>query len=199
MQEYFALKTTEYDFIITTEKLPQKEIPIINVSPALKDSEMKYVSDFIENKKAKMMLSEILEDITIINLESAKSKEDIIKRIIDPMVKNDIVTEDYLQSVLEREKISSTNFSSIAIPHGNPKYVKAVKLNVVKLEKPMKWEESYVQYIFLFAFTEKLLKDKPQIFSYFYRGLAQREFELNLRKIISKSDEEFKAELIKLL
>lgn len=199
VQEYFALKTTEYDFIITTEKLPQKEIPIINVSPALKDSEMKYVSDFIENKKAKMMLSEIVEDITIINLESAKNKEDIIKRIIEPMVKSDIVTEDYLQSVLEREKISSTNFSSIAIPHGNPKYVKAVKLNVVKLENPMKWEESYVQYIFLFAFTEKLLKDKPQIFSYFYRGLAQREFELNLRKIISKSDEEFKAELIKLL
>lgn len=199
VQEYFALKTTEYDFIITTEKLPPRDTPIINVSPALKNYEMKYVSDFIENKKAKTMLSEIIEDITVINLESAKNKEDIIRKIIEPMEKKELVTKDYLQSVLDREKISSTNFSSIAIPHGNPKYVKGVKLNVVKLEKPVKWEESYVQYIFLFAFTEKLLKDKPQIFSYFYRGLAQREFELNLKKIISKSDEEFKLELIKLL
>ncbi|MEK6265014.1 MAG: PTS sugar transporter subunit IIA [Clostridium sp.] len=199
VQEYFALKTTEYDFIITTEKLQPRDTPIINVSPALKNYEMKNVSDFIENKKAKTMLSEIIEDITVINLESAKSKEDIIRKIIEPMEKKELVTKDYLQSVLDREKISSTNFSSIAIPHGNPKYVKGVKLNVVKLEKPVKWEGSYVQYIFLFAFTEKLLKDKPQIFSYFYRGLAQREFELNLKKIISKSDEEFKLELIKLL
>lgn len=199
VQEYFTLKTTEYDFIITTEKLPTRERPIINVSPALKDYEMKYVSDFIENEKAKMLLSEIIEDITVINLKSVKDKEYIITKMIDPLVKNNIVTEEYLQSVLDREKISSTSFSSMAIPHGNPKYAKAVKLSVARLENPVKWDESYVQFIFLFAFTEKLLKDKPQIFSRFYRGLAQKEFEINLKKIISKSDEEFKVELIKLL
>jgi transcriptional antiterminator len=199
VQEYFSLKTIDYDLIITTEKLPPKERPIIYVSPALKNYEMKYVSDFVEDKKAKLMLSEILEDIAVIKLDSALDKEDIIRKIIEPMVELDIVTNEYLESVLDREKISSTNFSSIAIPHGNPKYVNAVKLSVVKLEKPVEWGDSYVQYIFLFAFTEKLLKDKPQIFSYFYRGLAQREFEFNLKKIVSKSDEEFKVELIKLL
>lgn len=32
--------------------------------------------------------------------------------------------EEYLESVLQREKVSYTNFNNIAIPHGNSKYVK---------------------------------------------------------------------------
>lgn len=64
--------------------------------------------------------------------------------------------EEYLESVLQREKVSYTNFNNIAIPHGNSKYVKESRLIIGRFKNPIKWNDSYVNTVFLFAFSASI-------------------------------------------
>src|SRR5690625_6998089 len=65
------------------------------------------------------MSKEILASENIHLHSNISSKEEAIKLTGNILVKNGYVTENYIEKMLEREKITSTYIgNSIAIPHG---------------------------------------------------------------------------------
>ena len=199
MQEFLKLGNTICDLILTTEKIPDRNIPIIYVTPDLKEVQLENISNFAEKKKVNSMLSVKIMEAQILNIKNAKSVKDIISKMINPLLESNYVTKEYYKSVIEREKISSTSSGNIAVPHGNPDYVKETKLVICRLESPIKWSDSYVKYIFLFAFPKQLLCGNQSVFYTFYRKLARPELEDYLLDLGEVSDTDFKRNLANLI
>ena len=104
VQEFLKLKEVSCDLILSTEILPNSHIPIIYVTPDLKETQLKSISDFSEKKRINNMLSEKILEADVLNIKSAKSVEDVIYKMINPLVVSNYVTIEYYMSVIEREK-----------------------------------------------------------------------------------------------
>jgi fructose PTS system EIIBC or EIIC component len=98
----------------------------------------------------------ILFDVT------SSSKQEVIQALIDALFENGILTskEEFLQAVMEREKISPTGLEKgLAIPHGKSRVVKEAAFAVARLTTPIKdWESidptNEVNLVFLLAIPE---------------------------------------------
>ncbi len=102
--------------------------------------------------------------------DSIENKNDLIKKYCRLLEIDGNVTADFLPSVLEREKRASTSLGrGIAVPHGSGSFVKNSAILVIRLEKPIAWDEQLVDLVFLIAinfsesnnyyfFFEKLFK-----------------------------------------
>ncbi len=102
--------------------------------------------------------------------DNIQDKNDLIKKYCKLLEIDKNVTTDFLVSVLEREKRASTSLGrGIAVPHGSASFVKKSIIVVIRLEKPIVWDEQLVDLVFLIAinfsesnnyyfFFEKLFK-----------------------------------------
>ena len=88
------------------------------------------------------------------------------------------------------------------MPHGNPALVQRTRLVIGRMKQPLLWDGSRVSCIFLFAISSELLKEKPQLFSTFYRILADPDVEEKIRKLQMQEylpDEVFRQKLFQIL
>ena len=170
------------DLILSTDKLESNNIPVIRVSPALNEEQMRLIQNMIlQHSVMKELLVYLAESEVMI--DDCSSRKEVINKIIDYMEKEDIADSRYRKTVLEREKISSTCDGYIAIPHGDPAYIKRSKLVVMKLNNKVCWDgENYAEYVFLFAFSKQLIEKNNKIFSTFYRGLANPALQMRLEE-----------------
>ncbi len=77
----------------------------------------------------------------LLNLE-ASSRDEVIKILADLLYSEKVITntEDYVESVLEREVHSTTGVGNgIAIPHGKSTTVKEPAIAFAKLSHPVEW------------------------------------------------------------
>ena len=142
----------------------------------------------------------ILEAI-ILHLDE-KDMPAAVEAMVRPLMEEDYVEEEYLQTVLDREKISSTSLCHIALPHGNPALVHSTRLVVARMNQPLLWDDSRIQCAFLFAVSSEMLKEKPMLFNTFYRILANPDVEENIRKLQAEEnvpDEVFRQRLFQIL
>ncbi|WP_159033344.1 BglG family transcription antiterminator [Ethanoligenens harbinense] len=199
LQEFNQAGKIDCDLIITTEKLEANGIKVIYVSPALKQSELKQFQEFIEDKKSKDFLKQIIREAIVLDLSEVATKYEIISKMAERLEKEQIVTSQYKQSVLEREEISSTDYQAIATPHGNPHYVMKTKLCIARLTKEVEWGDAKVKYAFMLACSTDLLKSSQSTFSLFYHLLTQTKFENFLVEVGDIPPAEFLHEFVKLL
>ncbi len=85
----------------------------------------------------------------------ASDKKELLRSMCDTLRREGFVTTEYVDSVLSRELITSTEVTGgVAIPHGNAKYVLHPRISVAILEEPLPWfGESLVDVVFLPAFS----------------------------------------------
>jgi mannitol/fructose-specific phosphotransferase system IIA component (Ntr-type) len=81
----------------------------------------------------------------------AKEKEEIIHNVCNQLMQRGFIEENAIQSILDREKISSTEIGNL----------------VVILENPIIWDKQEVQLIFMVFFNPKE-KHNFSIFKYLY-------------------------------
>ncbi|UYO99307.1 PTS sugar transporter subunit IIA [Oceanotoga sp. DSM 15011] len=202
IQEYKKMKDQiqkeKYDFIITTEKIIEEKIPLIYVTPMLLEQELNKIRKVINCKKINNILTIKVLESKIINTNQ-KNVKNIIIEGIKYLIENNYVKKEYLNSVLEREKISSTNLNTIAIPHGNPKFVKETKMVILRLKNSIIWNDSKVNIIFLFAASEETVKLNPLLLSTFYKNLSKKEIEEKIQQIIKYDDEKFRRYLSEII
>ena len=142
----------------------------------------------------------ILEAI-ILPIEE-KNMESAVKAMVQPLLEEDFVTEEYLQSVLEREEMSSTSLNHIALPHGNPAMVQNTRLVIGRMNHPILWDDSKVSCAFLFAVSAEMLREKPMLFNTFYRTMADPNVEESIKKLQMEKnlpDEVFRQKLFHIL
>lgn len=199
IQCFLQMKTINADLVLSTENIKSQDIPVIYITPLLTQNELKQISYFVEMHCINNLLALFIIHSIVLDIENANSRNEVITQAVTVLHQNNLVSEDYLESCIERENISSTDVDSIAIPHGNPDFVKETKLLIVRLHEPLYWKSSYVSYVFMFAISKKQFTENFALFSTFYKKLVNSSIRTEIKKIGQEDVKKFKKSLAHLL
>ncbi|SFL50963.1 sigma 54-interacting transcriptional regulator [Pelosinus propionicus] len=145
-----------------------------------------FENNFTQDKK--MLLDQVLkqknynslkksfrEDFIMIDL-ACETKQEVIETMSMVLFNNGFIKKGYIDSVFERENMSSTCFKkNVAIPHGLPSFVNETSIISARLSQAIEWDDSknLVNLVFLLAVKDddiniindlfKLLKQKNNI------------------------------------
>ena len=156
------IELEKYDFVISTQMLNIDYDGIIQMSEYPSDNELEEVRNFIINNKMLnesdnkgSFIEELISKGTIKIVDEIEGQKEAINLLVEEMAPGDIVDkEKYFESILERERLSSTSFeNNIALPHGHFKYLKNSSISILIAKKPIKWGESDVNVVILLSFS----------------------------------------------
>ena len=142
-----------------------------------------------------MKITDLLSIDSIEIGSSYKDKDKLLKNAVKLMCRSGIINneKEYLNSVLEREKESTTGVGNgIAIPHGRCKAVDKAGLAAIVLNKPVEYEaldNKPVELLFLIAAPEDKGNVHLEILSKLAMMLMDQEFTFKLKN--SRTAEEF--------
>lgn len=158
------------DLILSTVSLEEKETKVIEMTTIPSEEELRTISQYITeqfSERKSFQLGDAMSEEShplLFYLENAfiqlnqtyTSSKEVIRKLVSPLVEKEFVDDNYLQSVLEREKLSTTAFETgVAIPHGNPEYVKQTSISVIVNEKKINWGKEKVDVVILFSIAKK--------------------------------------------
>ncbi|SKC36377.1 BglG family transcription antiterminator [Maledivibacter halophilus] len=190
--------------IISTIPLENIKLPFVHVKPILSENDMKKIQKEIENIKGTNRIlingesSRILDycikpDLVFLNYE-CDDKEKLIKKISKELLRRGYVKEEFEQSVIDREKLSSTYVENgVAVPHGYTKHVNKTAISVIQLDKYINWNGEKVNIVFLCAIDFTFEEFAQELFERLYEIIGDK----NLLKELKKSKN--RAEFINLL
>lgn len=166
-----SLELSDIDLIISTVNLDgvSLEKEVINVSPLLTDEDEEKINEHIKKQRDYDYLQNLMSnDLFFTNIE-ASSKEEVIEIMTKIMIERDIITEETKEHILKREEMSSTEITNlVAIPHCIAKENKNSVLAIGILKRPIVWDKSQVQIVFLGVLDPKV-KQNRKVFSMLYK------------------------------
>ena len=149
-----------YDIILSMLPL-NKTSEYTKISPVLGEIDFKNIEKALEKKKAensrkqlKEMLKILISEDRFIILNKESSKEEVLNELVGYLIKDKIVGNDYLAKVYDREKMSSTCYGKIAIPHSLKPSAFRNGISVAISKNPIKWDDKKVNMVFLLAISE---------------------------------------------
>jgi len=152
------LDANNIDFIISTIPIDQRNLPVILVSSLADFNDIRTISNFIIDKSVNpsqvklVNLKNMIDSSLIFFANEEDTQNDIIHRVCRKLVDLDYVSEEFENSVYEREIITPTCLgNAIAIPHGKQEYVKTSKLAIIIPKNEVKWINGKASLIFLIA------------------------------------------------
>lgn len=81
-----------------------------------------------------------------------EDKDRLIGMMVEKLVKKGDVTGNYLESVFDRERATTTSIGrGVAIPHGSMAEINVSRIVVAILDRPMSWHGDMVDVVFLLA------------------------------------------------
>ena len=118
--------------------------------------------------------------------EKCKTKEDILKKANEILLKKGYVEEEFFESVKNREKISSTEIGNgIAIPHGSDKYVKQTSIVLITLEDAILWRDDIVSVILFTAVSFEQKDTMRRLLKDLYHLISSENFIEKIQKAAS--------------
>lgn len=150
--EYYNLNQQSFnhiDFIISTvpikEKLP---VPVIQVSTILGESDVKKIEK-VMNHEVSVIDQYLRKRYTFLQMDFTTPVE-VIRFLGNKLLEDKKVNDQYIDSVMEREKFSPTSFGNlVAIPHPIEPQTDETFWCIVTLTKPISWGNRPVQLVFL--------------------------------------------------
>lgn len=155
----------EVDFILSTVPLEHPAIDVIQISPMIAENDVARIKKYmLENQPKKRVkhldFSEFTSPFLIFPHVKETDIDRLLKKMGDSLTDADYVTKEFTKTVIDREKRSSTQVAPlIALPHGNPAYVKTSTISIATLEKPIDWNGDEIQLVFLLAIKKSELKN----------------------------------------
>lgn len=178
------IQSLNYDIIISTIPLKGYDKPVILINPLVGDRDIQNIRKYIRNvAETKTFHSNTLEgphpelyrrDL-IFPQRSFTDAESTIRFLGSELEAQGAVTTGFIQSCLEREKITHTSIGyGIAIPHGEQPFVSRPAVAVLSLDKPIKWGDDSVELIFMLAFKFDDSRYVRQFFKQFYAMIRNK-------------------------
>ncbi len=156
--------SSDLDLIITVLNLEHKlDIPTIHISMFVShEDESKIFAALNDLDKRRFSMefstqfSTLVDNRFFITSLDLETPEAVIRHLSELLEKENIVSPDFKDSVLERESMSSTSFAySLAIPHPLKLESDHSKIAIAILNKPIKWGSYYVKLVMMPAITEE--------------------------------------------
>ncbi len=172
-----------YDFILTT--IPFRaftKTPIYRIDTFLNDKSSSKIEDLVRYGSFKQDISVYFpEELFIQNLK-AENKESVIHEMVKEIQKYRNISDDFFNQVMEREKLSSTDYGNqVAIPHPFKKMSEEPFTSVAILDHPIRWGVNHVQLVLLTSISDQT-KDLQ---TYYYMLTKTIADEKKVERIIS--------------
>ncbi|MGE8203643.1 BglG family transcription antiterminator [Heyndrickxia sp. NPDC080065] len=157
--EEYVRKYPDVELIISTIPLPELAIPHLVVSPLLDWTEEKKLEEFIKQanepnskeKKEFVMLNYTTPFLVFLQ-QDIKHPYELIEKLANALHDKGYVDKKYIENAIIREKMSATTIGGgIAIPHGNPKFIKESAIAIATLKEPLDWGSEKVSLVFMLA------------------------------------------------
>ncbi|MDN6127938.1 MAG: PTS sugar transporter subunit IIA, partial [Tetragenococcus halophilus] len=133
------------------DKLP---VPVIQVSTLLGRQDVNKIEKLV-SLDITIIEKYMLKEFTYLQKDFS-SKEEVIQFLGKELQKAGLVNNDFVDSVLERERYSTTSFGNlVAIPHPMDPQVEETFWSVVTLKHPIQWGDKLVQFVCLLNISEQ--------------------------------------------
>ena len=131
------------DFLVTLRDYMNIDIPIFITTPLFTKEDEKKLKDFIFNIKLKdtsySILNKLMASDYFIQEIDFDDIFEAIKYLSTSLYKKHYVKQEYIQSIIDRERICPTCIGNeILLPHGDIKFVKQSILCFARLKNPIK-------------------------------------------------------------
>ncbi|WP_122646320.1 BglG family transcription antiterminator [Enterococcus mediterraneensis] len=159
------LNKSEVDFILSTVPFHHDQIPVIEISPMITENDLasitKYMLEHVPAKRTKTFdLSSFTNPFLIFPQSTLSDPKEVLTFMGGVLVENQYVEPEFVSSVLEREGHSSTRVAPfVALPHGNPFYVKNSTIAIATMKQPLEWHGEQIRLVLLLAIKKADLKD----------------------------------------
>lgn len=191
------------DFIISTIPMNLYIYPhAIVISSFLNERDFKQIDNYILEYKKRRKKEQLFEQLLAISNPGLfnrnikfDTKDELIHYMVQDMVAMGYADKSYEEGILEREKLSSTAFDLIAVPHSLKLDAYQTKMSVMIYDKPVSWGENQIKIVLLFTINKNNIKLFQNIFDNLIVLLVEKE---NLTCVIqSKNYEEFLKNIMK--
>lgn len=169
--EQYTKENLNYDLILSVIPL-DVDIPYIQIHPMLSDDDINKVETKIrslithnKNKQMRNDISNLFKKEFFFKNPEVLNKEQLLSSMCETLVENNYTDDRFLNSVFEREKLSSTAFGNYAIPHSLKIIAKKTTISVVLSKKPIKWDNTNVNFIFLLCVNQNDKDKFRELFS----------------------------------
>jgi activator of the mannose operon, transcriptional antiterminator len=165
------LEGHEVDFIISTIPLERVEKPHLVVSPLFDKNDEDKLREKVRqlenprNTSGESMILSYTDPFLVFPHLAETNKYEIIKKLSTDLFKKGYVEKEYMESAMIRERMAATTVGAgIAIPHGNPKYIKQSVIAVATLKEPVDWGAEKVSLVFLLAVRNDKSENVKKLF-----------------------------------
>ncbi|WP_172840528.1 BglG family transcription antiterminator [Virgibacillus phasianinus] len=165
--EYYNLSNfplNNISFVITTVPIKiDLPVPVIHIGTILGDNDVNKINRIISTDKS--IIDQYLhERFTFLN-QDFETPDQVIKFLGNKLIKAGTAGDDYIDSVMERERYSPTSFGNlVAIPHPLEPKTDFTFWSIVTLNNPIQWGEKLVQVVFLLNVNKAKENDLKAMF-----------------------------------
>lgn len=179
---------SETDCIISTVPLQDDyPIPVLYVTPIATDNDLNKIHHFIQEKQKEIHPHDLLSRDLFYANKQFESKEEIIQFMSQRLVDLGYIDKICQQSILEREKLASTEIGNmVAVPHNMGKgKVYRPSLSFMLLDQPIHWQFSDVKLIIMIVNVVSENKYYKNLFLKIYNKV---NFQYKVNEIVKKKD-----------
>lgn len=172
-----SLSTYKCDLIITTQPIQILGQQLLLISPFYTYEDQTAVDFAIKNciannEKTKQidLFSKYFDKHLWFKNRNIMNKRDVIKLLGEKLIESGIVGNDFVQSVLERERLSSTCFyGNFAIPHALDMNAKKTSVGVLISDDGIPWDDKRIHIILMIA----VKAEEHELFMELYTGIVR--------------------------
>lgn len=188
--EFLIDHFSDIDLIISTIDINYPiKTPLLTVSPFINENDLEHLNRHINKivfDKRKNNLKSYFEKfmnekLFFINYSKKTTKNEVIKSITTQLHKLNYTDDTFYQDVIKREKLSSTAFGNIAIPHSLTMNAKKTGIYIYISQNPIEWQNNKVELVLLLAIKQENINDFKDIYENLTIFLSEAE---NVQKIV---------------
>lgn len=155
------LATLDADLVVSTVPWEVRPANVVIVQPIPTDADLDAVRGAVSRirrqRRRRAIADELLlyfDDALFFRDVDGGDQSAVIRALGDRMRERGIIDDEYLEGVLERERISSTAFTEwLAVPHSMRMTATRTAIAIAVFEQPIRWGEGTVQVVALVAFS----------------------------------------------
>ncbi|MEF9892953.1 MAG: PTS sugar transporter subunit IIA [Anaerorhabdus sp.] len=163
------------DLIISTVELPFN-LPSVIINPFLTEKDITKIQNKINkliaeknNRELKSTILDLFNEKLFYSNIHLNDKNRIIEKLCRNAIDNNFADDCFIDDVFAREKMSSTAFQNVAVPHSLGNNAKKSFISIALFQEPILWDNKEIQMVILIGVNN----DTRKIFSQIFDGLIE--------------------------
>jgi len=174
--------TLRADLVVSTVPWAVRPANVVIVQPIPTEADLDAVRGAVSRirrqRRRRAIADELLlyfDDALFFRDVAETGEEGVIRVLGERMLQRGIIDEDYLEGVLDRERISSTAFTEwLAVPHSMRMTANRTAIAIALFDTPIPWGDATVQVVALVAFSAEGRASFQTVFEQFVEVFAER-------------------------